>query len=1589
YNAVTNPSLFPVNLEGNILLLNFYIANQTTLDKLNQIIVRIKTNPSSFNTYEVSAPSLNIGWNTLSIDLAYPNSTFNGGADLTNVDEIRFITNTDSNSDLIALGDIKMDCWGLENAPPAGPTMNLEVTQTFPPGTRIFHPGAQTTIATYIKNNGEVLNPPTPIHKRLIFNHTTNPAGNYAYSDSQTIGINWENNQIIAISSNPFIGAPEDYLIEGLYDITVQIYEDAAMTLLIDEFFEPSYIEFIPGLADGENCTNATECAGGYCNYGICSSYNIELNNIRYFIEGNEALFFPADLRSHESIRSNLVHINRGDDFPTGSTLYYTLEYVHTSIPNFTYTREVNYTWSIPWNTNASLINGLFHFADDDPENHLLNGTYDINTTIYQDAAHTIPVVNEYHPNKVHFSSAREDGELCTNASDCAGGYCNDGTCASDPCTGVNCSDYCDNTTLYNNGFCTLGTCNYAITENATECGFVPPPINVPPTHTTPILNSTLGTNLSSENLTCYPQNVNDADGDPVTTIFNWYVDDDPITILNMPFDTDSETVAKDYSGNNNDGTVEGAIFTSGKVGGAYYFNSDDLINTSIYPDNSFRTLMAWAKFDEIGKDIMIAGTHDTNNHRFYIGINQDNSLFYGLGNKFNISVAYPNISADEWHLFALTGDGSTARMYFDGIEMNSFDYVFTGTSSVNFVIGARNDLNTIHYSNVTVDEVMILDRTLTENQIKEYYNLHYNKIHSDETAPDEEWKCAVTPNDGIDDGITLFSNQLMIGLPVCFTNSDCGTDGPLGPPVCDGDNVVNDYITFTCENPGTTQAQCTNFTIGTSEICVLGCENGSCLTTAPCTDSDGGLNYTEPGVTAYEGIPSASLDSCKDTYTLYEGYCDANGTKQVQEHTCEFQCSEGACIEDPCAEIVCDDYCDNTTLYQGTCRSGNCLHRIVSNSSQCGFPECFTHQDCGVSYTIEGPYCDDVGIVVTHTQPLCENPGLPNATCKWWNISQRTRCYNGCVNATCVDYTQCIDGDGGKNYYERGVLSIAGTYAASLDKCKDSNILYEQYCENNTKYIEEYYCENGCDEGVCLESIDLVITDFVPDTLQTVYPGEDQFMYAYVLNNEGNLSNASQFANASVYETVTLTHTSFSRAVFEFQIAHFSPEIWVNETTKLFAWNLFAFDEPEDVLIEGVYDMTYEIFDDYERTKFIDSWSINNYLEHIKLSDGENCIKDSECSGICDNNTCITQLPDFYFINGYALDIYDQVLPEVNVSINCDGSEVNSGFTYLGNYALSVGAEYNVCSLTASKYGFENFVSPDFAPQHTTINATMLQNSSIAGSVSGEIYDIYSAGILNNVSIILWGYDIDDPGSPFFPVRTKFSEDGYFNFTGVPSSPLTRTMYYVNITQCHNPTAPLVARPGEDEFYRHNVNCQVFSPFRLIDGYVFNKSGSPIVNASAVMNVVGGGTLDIEKTDIFGYYSMLLINVSQYYLVFSSEGYYSNTTQNYNYSVGNKTINVTLETAIPVDHNVTTEGFVFDNMSNPITGTLVIISINTSGTPGSLESTLSNELGYYRMSPEIYFPYSITAAKAGYMLYESPYFDPEDGDLFLNITLE
>jgi hypothetical protein len=197
----------------------------------------------------------------------------------------------------------------------------------------------------------------------------------------------------------------------------------------------------------------------------------------------------------------------------------------------------------------------------------------------------------------------------------------------------------------------------------------------------------------------------------------------DPNLVAWWKLDEDQGTTVVDWSGYKNNGTlINGPKWVTGYHDTALELDgSDDYVNfsgTSNLPaGTSARSMCGWAKTDSVAggwRWIAAYGSPGTSQAMF-IGINGDSLYGGGYGDDVFIDGFW---EIDVWHHICLTYDGTTARLYADGIEVaaeaKNWDLVLSRTH-----IGRQvNDY--IEFWDGMVDDVRIYDRALTPEEIKQ-----------------------------------------------------------------------------------------------------------------------------------------------------------------------------------------------------------------------------------------------------------------------------------------------------------------------------------------------------------------------------------------------------------------------------------------------------------------------------------------------------------------------------------------------------------------------------------------------------------------------------------------------------------------------------------------------------------------------------------------------------------------------------------------------------------------------------------------------------------------------------------------------------
>jgi hypothetical protein len=196
------------------------------------------------------------------------------------------------------------------------------------------------------------------------------------------------------------------------------------------------------------------------------------------------------------------------------------------------------------------------------------------------------------------------------------------------------------------------------------------------------------------------------------------------------------------------------------------------------------------------------------------------------------------------------------------------------------------------------------------------------------------------------------------------------------------------------------------------------------------CTDTDSGKDFYTYGEVKWSneaGGSGTERDNCKES-VLLEAYCIDN-RPHITEYKCLTGCLDGRCI----GSEKCKD-------------SDGGLNYFVKGSLDVG---CVSGCKTFVDYCVDG-------------EKLLENycsEGEPKEKISY--------CEKGCKEGRCVESEKCKDGDGGKNYYERGGVDFKGEIY--FDYCKDKNVLIEKICLNEGLSVVDYNCPFGCKNGSCV----------------------------------------------------------------------------------------------------------------------------------------------------------------------------------------------------------------------------------------------------------------------------------------------------------------------------------------------------------------------------------------------------------------------------------------------------------------------------------------------------------------------------------------
>ena len=196
---------------------------------------------------------------------------------------------------------------------------------------------------------------------------------------------------------------------------------------------------------------------------------------------------------------------------------------------------------------------------------------------------------------------------------------------------------------------------------------------------------------------------------------------------------------ASDSSGQNNNGIITSATFSGdtpygNNIGNQYSLNLDgvngyvDCGNNTVFDCTNEITLSAWVKQGTggTGYEIPLAKLSS-----YFLGARYANKATFGL--FFTDATSYYLRSSDlpsswlgAWHLLVGTYDGSTMKLYIDGTLNNQYSVSKVIRTTTSDVILGR--WSTGDKFNGSVDDVRIYSRSLSSDQVSEYYRSTFGR---------------------------------------------------------------------------------------------------------------------------------------------------------------------------------------------------------------------------------------------------------------------------------------------------------------------------------------------------------------------------------------------------------------------------------------------------------------------------------------------------------------------------------------------------------------------------------------------------------------------------------------------------------------------------------------------------------------------------------------------------------------------------------------------------------------------------------------------------------------------------------------------
>ena len=188
--------------------------------------------------------------------------------------------------------------------------------------------------------------------------------------------------------------------------------------------------------------------------------------------------------------------------------------------------------------------------------------------------------------------------------------------------------------------------------------------------------------------------------------------------------DEGTSTIAHDFSGNKNNGTLTGSTLPSwvnGKLGKAISFNGSNYVSITSGPYLNYRpvTFALWIKESSSQYGTFMIGKSGYGGFLRDYGDGRYEWDIYSGGEN-NIFANIP--SYNQWHFVVGTYDGTTQILYIDGISAASQALNVMPGATSDFGIGSCPFCGPGQFTTGQIDEVRVYNRALSATDVNELY---------------------------------------------------------------------------------------------------------------------------------------------------------------------------------------------------------------------------------------------------------------------------------------------------------------------------------------------------------------------------------------------------------------------------------------------------------------------------------------------------------------------------------------------------------------------------------------------------------------------------------------------------------------------------------------------------------------------------------------------------------------------------------------------------------------------------------------------------------------------------------------------------